>query len=213
MKKSDTSAASSKIPSDPPRSVPEVFIVESLDWDDEEKERFEGRVLANILKMCRKRPKYFYVRTEAELSAVLEIYHRSNYRYFHLSCHGNGTELFTTLDRLPIAKFARLLKGKFGNRRLFLSACQIGSQVSTEIIAAANPGIYSVASPTNEIGFEHAAAIWAAFYVRIFDLEAESMRDCDVEEILTELCRLFGVSMQWSWHTRQDDTWHHKVLS
>ena len=30
---------------------PNVFIIESLDFDDEENNRFEGKVLSNILKL------------------------------------------------------------------------------------------------------------------------------------------------------------------
>ena len=71
-------------------TVAEVFIIESLSLIDEGKERHEGEVLANVLKMCGKKPLYYYIRTKAELAMLAEEFEASGYRYLHLSCHGCG---------------------------------------------------------------------------------------------------------------------------
>src|SRR4051812_29448548 len=78
-------------------TVPEVFIIESLELEDEEEGR-EGAVLAAVLKMCGKNPLYYYIRTEAELEMLAGKFKESGYRYLHISCHGGDDALHTTID-------------------------------------------------------------------------------------------------------------------
>ena len=40
-----------------------VFIIESLTFEDENKERFEGKFLSHILKLSGIETKYYYIRT------------------------------------------------------------------------------------------------------------------------------------------------------
>lgn len=101
------------------RSRPEVFIVESLRFEDEEKGFFEGRILSDVLKMCGKRPEYFYFRTVDELVALADLFDKSQSRYLHISCHGSPTEIETTLDRITLVEFAKIFGGKLNNRRVF----------------------------------------------------------------------------------------------
>jgi hypothetical protein len=84
-------------------TVPEVFIIESLELADEAKERREGAVLAAVLKMCGKNPLYYYIRTQAELELMAGEFEKSGYRYLHISCHGGGTSLDTTLDSVCLS--------------------------------------------------------------------------------------------------------------
>jgi hypothetical protein len=48
-------------------SNPNVFIIESLKFSDEKKDRFEGKILSQILHLGGKESKYYYIRTEKEL--------------------------------------------------------------------------------------------------------------------------------------------------
>ena len=75
---------------------PNVFIIKSLNFEDEENNRYEGKFISNILEMNEKHPKYYYIRTECELLKIIETFNKSNCRYLHLSCHGNGQEMVTT---------------------------------------------------------------------------------------------------------------------
>jgi hypothetical protein len=70
-------------------TIPEVFIVESLRFHDEEKDYYEGQIISDILRLNKKQSKYYYIRTKKELRAVLDKFRDSNYRYLHLSCHAN----------------------------------------------------------------------------------------------------------------------------
>ena len=94
------------------KSVPEVCILESLSFADEKAQHFEGRILSDILRMCGKRPRYYYFRTEAELKKLVTMFRRSNYRYLHLACHGNEAAIYTTLgERISFVSFAKILSG------------------------------------------------------------------------------------------------------
>jgi hypothetical protein len=42
---------------------PKVFIIESLEFDDEEKGRYEGGILSDILRLSGIETQYFYIRT------------------------------------------------------------------------------------------------------------------------------------------------------
>jgi hypothetical protein len=91
-------------------SIPEVFIIESLSFDDEEEEYYEGQIISKILKLNQKQSKYYYIRTKKELRVVLEKFRDSNYRYLHLSCHANRREMCTTLDSIPFDELSTLLR-------------------------------------------------------------------------------------------------------
>lgn len=191
----------------------EVFIIESLTFDDEKAERFEGKILANVLKMCGKNPIYFYFRTEAELEEIAKKFRVSGYRYLHISCHGNDTAIYTTLGEIPYARFADIFKGRLKNRRLFVSACGVGNELFSTIVAGRNnKGMYSVAAPSNSIRFDHAVALWSSFYVKAFSINDDAMKGNDIKDCIKTLCSLFGESFHWSSYKAQSDRWIHLNL-
>ena len=57
---------------------PDVFIIESLSLKDEKKSTFDGKILHNYLKLLKKEPIYYYIRTKRELytfhAMEIEIY-------------------------------------------------------------------------------------------------------------------------------------------
>jgi hypothetical protein len=50
----------------------EVFIIESLDFDDKRNHRFEGRIISDILALSGKQCEYRYIRTKREFKEVLK---------------------------------------------------------------------------------------------------------------------------------------------
>lgn len=52
-------------------SVADVYIIESLDPDDEGNGRFEGIFLSHVLRLHGKNPLYKYVRTRAEFEKAI----------------------------------------------------------------------------------------------------------------------------------------------
>jgi hypothetical protein len=189
-------------------SLPEVFILESLSFDDETALRHEGKILADLLKLAGKKPIYYYFRTEQELEELAKRFKESRYRYLHLSCHGSPEAIHTTIGKVPIVRFAEIFEDHLKLRRLFISACEIGSGFLAEQIIAKNKGMHSIASPIDKILFSRAVAIWAAFYVRMFDLNNLSMTSKDIGKLLTDLCRLFGERFKWTWYNAKQDVWN-----
>lgn len=189
-------------------TVPEVFILESLSFEDEEAGRCEGKIIRDILQLAGKKPLYYYFRTEQELEEFAVRFRTSKYRYLHLSCHGSPNAIHTTLGEIPIARFAEIFEGHLKLRRLFVSACEVGSGFLANHVIAKNKGMHSVASPVDRILFSRAGAIWAAFYVRMFDLNSSSMSSKNIGILLKNLCQLFGERFNWTWYSAKEDIWN-----
>jgi hypothetical protein len=207
----DSMPASTKVPPSS-STIAEVFIIESLSLIDESERRHEGKVLADILRMCGKNPIYFYIRTKAELEALAEEFEGSRYRYLHLSCHGSDTDIETTLDRISYSDFAKIFNGRLKRKRLFASACSVGNQLFSEIVGASNKGMHSVAGPIEDVRFDHAVALWSAFYVKVFSINARSMNSKQVSEILGTLAALFEVPIHLSTYSEKQAAWKHETI-
>lgn len=154
---------------------PEVFVIESLDFDDEKHDRYEGKLIARMLALSGKKCKYIYIRTRQELKSILKQFSKSKYRYLHLSCHGNSESMFTTLDCIPFTELKVILKPHLRNRRLFVSAC---SMTNTALAKQLMPdsGCISILGPQEEILFSDAAILWASLYHVMFSADATQMK-------------------------------------
>jgi hypothetical protein len=193
------------------QTVPEVFIIESLDLGDERKARREGEVLAAVLRVCGKRPLYYYIRTRAELELMAQLFHASNYRYLHISCHGGKNSLSTTLDVVDYEEFATIFAGRLKNRRLFVSACSAGNAKFAKQVRSQNKGVISVAAPAKDIQFDHAVAFWSSFYVKTFSTNSSSMSSDRIAGVLRPLANLFGEPVHLSRKDR-GGKWIHNVI-
>ncbi|WP_221028915.1 hypothetical protein [Actomonas aquatica] len=197
----------------------EVFILESLAVDDEKADRYEGKILEQMLRMCGKAPVYYYFRTKLEFIELLKEFQKSSYRYLHLSCHASPTEIYTTYETIPLSEFCSILGSHLKNRRFFMSACEIGNNIASTAMFGTSKGMYSFAAPAEKIRFDHAAALWSAFYVRTGDLHVEkkkkrsngdvtkivSLNIQAINETLQKLCDLFGVSFYSAWYDPRAD--------
>lgn len=191
-------------------TVAEVFIIESLELVDENKERREGAVLASVLKMCGKNPLYYYIRTKAELKHIADEFEASGYRYLHISCHGGNDTLETTLDSVTYQEFATIFEDKLKDRRLFVSACSAGNELFAEIVGGRNRDLISIAAPATDIRFDHAVAFWTSFYVKTFSLNAKSMSSARIAEVAKPLATLFESPLHLSKFNK--GAWVHEVI-
>ena len=173
-------------------SQPEVFIIESLEFDNEQENLFEGRIISQILAMSGKNCKYCYIRTKRELKALLEQFASSHYRYLHLSCHGDRDSLFTTLDPLPFSDLGPLLKPHLRNRRLFVSACLATNEALADTIMP-NSGCYSILGPDEKVYFGAAAVLWASFYHVMFSADSDAMNYKTIKAKAQEVSDMFRV--------------------
>ncbi len=154
----------SPLPEDKTR--PGVFIVESLGFKDEEKKRFEGQILRDMLTLSGKEVEYWYVRTWKELTDdIFQRFYDSKLRYLHLSCHGSATHISLTLDDIPFEEFGKEIREYLPNRRLFVSACEVVNQ--PDLSSEVNPDqeCYSIIGP-DDAGFASTMLLrmWASFY-------------------------------------------------
>jgi hypothetical protein len=191
-------------------TVAQVFIIESLELVDENKERREGAVLASVLKMCGKNPLYYYIRTKAELEHIAVEFEASGYRYLHISCHGGDDTLETTLDSVTYQEFAKIFERKLKNRRLFVSACSAGNELFAEVVGGKNKDLISIVAPATDIRFDHAVAFWTSFYVKTFSLNAKSMNSTRIAEVAKPLAVLFEAPLHLS--KRNKGAWVHEVI-
>jgi hypothetical protein len=193
-------------------TVPEVFIFESLAKADEESKRYEGKLIADMLHLAGKNPKYYYFQSEEELPHMLALFRQSKYRYIHISAHASETHVATTNGSLTYSQFADFFSGHLRLRRLFFSACQVGNQKFVDAVAAKNKGMHSIVAPAENIRFDHAAALWSAFYISMFTENNESMKGCEIEKRLKALTRLFPVDFFFAAYVPSRDNWKCQLL-
>lgn len=127
-----------------------------------------------ILRLSESLPvKYIYIRTEPELSMVLEEFKHSNYRYLHISCHGSKDSISLTLDQLPFEDFVPIIAPYLNARRLFFSACSVVNPLLADSLMKRSR-CYSIIGPCRKINFDDALLMWALFYHLAFRDENES---------------------------------------
>ncbi len=199
----------------PAELLPEVFILESLSLADQRANRFEGRVLSDMLRMSNKNPIYHYFQHENELPHFVKLFEMSKYRYLHLSCHGDVNKIFTTYGEISDYELARIFKNSLKLKRLFFSACKVGNQAFSEIIAAQNIGMHSIAAPVEKIRFDHAAALWNALYLSLFTENGDRMTHLNIIKRLKALRQLFPNDFHFSGYVPGDknNPWFHQIIT
>lgn len=178
-----------------------MFIIETLNFQDEKKKR-EGELLSEILRSWGRNPVYYYLRTKKELLTVLRKFRRSDCGYLHFSSHGNRSSLFTTLDRIPLAEYARILKPYLSNKRLFISACSsTNDKLSGRLFAGSK--CVSLAGPAEDIGFPSSAMLWASFYHLAFKNENPVLKSSTIRDIFQNLSNLHRIKINYYEKSRE----------
>lgn len=176
---------------------PEVYVIESLDPDDEGNGRFEGAIIVRILDLHGKHCKYEYVRTRAQFKTAVKRFGRSGYRYLHISAHADSEGMCTTnQEDIDFDELGDILSPHLDGRRLFLSAC---AMVHLEMAKAIIPqsGCYSVIGPNENVRFSDAAVLWSSLYHLMFSHNAEAMKRAELLRFLGQTSKLFQVSMSY----------------
>lgn len=184
-------------------TLPEIFIVESLDFDDEEAERREGEILSRMLKLIGKiNTKYYYIRTAKELDEICDKFDESEFRYLHFSCHANKNGMSTTLDFVSYEDLGKMLEPCLLGRRVFVSGCEMATPKLAKALLN-RTGCTSLLGPARKINFDDSAAFWLAFYHLMFKEDMDRMKHRHVEFFATELSRLLEEPFNYY---RADDT-------
>jgi len=177
-------------------TVPSVFILESVELNDEKDRLSEGEVLSRILHLSGVKSKYYYIRTKRELLKLLPVFEESNYRYLHIAAHGNSSVMGTTFDYIKLDRLGEILAPYVNNRRVFVSACEMtNTKLAESIFSRSSP--YSLMGPAEDILFSDSAIFWASFYGLMFKESSRSMRGEKILEHARELARLFQVKLNY----------------
>lgn len=178
-------------------TVPEVYIIESLDPNDEGNGHFEGVILSRILDLHGKRCKYDYVRTSAQFKEAVKRFGKSRYRYLHISIHADSEGMCTTnQDEIDFKKLGKIFRPHLNGRRLFLSAC---AMVHRDLAKAVIPesGCNSIIGPNEDICFTDAAVFWSSLYHLMFSHNTDAMKRTDLLRFLRQTSKLFQVNMSY----------------
>lgn len=184
---------------------PKVFIIESLDFDDEDNHRYEGLIISDILCLSNIECKYYYIRTKQELIEVINLFDKSNYRYLHISCHGgeNQDSIWTTLDEISFKELGTILDPNLYHRRLFLSACSVvNMELAKEVIPKTE--CYSIIGPRHDIEFRDSAIMWASFYHLMFRENSDKMLREHLVQNLQKIVNAFGAPFDYYSHSRSE---------
>ncbi len=177
---------------------PKVFIIESLDFEDEEKKRFEGYIISDILRLSKIETKYYYIRTKSEFKEVISKFYDSDYRYLHISCHGgaNGDSIWTTMDEIKFDELALILEGNLYRKRLFLSSCSVVNQKLAKTVIPKTE-CFSIIGPKKDIEFRDAAIMWASFYHLMFKKNKKNMFRDGLMENMQKVVDAFGQQLNY----------------
>lgn len=181
----------------PPSQIthPEVYIIESLSLEDEKSERFDGYILYQMLKLQGKNPIYRRIRTGLELNKFAKEFRQSAYRYLHISCHGSFESVELTFTCLSYDTFVSQFDSMLNNRRIFVSACELGNMNLADKLFSKNGGMYSLIGTNRLISFDTAAIFWSSFYYCMFSIDSSYMKRGYFTALMLPLCGLFGVEI------------------
>lgn len=188
------------------KTLPYVFIIESLDEEDERNGDFEGEIISSILRMAKIEHKYYYIRTRREFEHYVDEFVNSNYRYLHISCHGNKNNIATTLDRISFQDLGLILGDKLDRRRLFLSSCLSTNENLAKTIFPVSK-CFSIIGPNKEIVMADAAIFWSSFYHKMFKDNARFMKNDKVKDAIKSLKDFFNVSISYFAATKSKKGW------
>jgi len=178
------------------KTKPFVFIIESLEFEDEEKRYFEGEIISRILNLSQIEHKYYYIRTRAEFEYLLDEFVNLNYRYLHISCHGNKNSIFTTFDEIKFKDLSLILGDKLDRKRLFLSSClSTNEKLADEILPISD--CFSIIGPDKKIYMDDAAIFWSSFYQVMFKKNPNAMNRENLESVLKDLKKLFKIPLRY----------------
>lgn len=173
-----------------------VFIIESMDLDNEKDKKLDGFALKTILDLCDIPNEYFYIRTKLELQKTIELFSNSNFGFLHLACHGNEEGLGLTYEYIYFEELEKIIGKHLYHRRLFLSACKTARfELAQHFIPKHH--CYSVIGSPNDIDYDKAAVFWSSFYFLMHEVNKINMPQSDLWPILKNVTKLFNLKLNY----------------
>lgn len=193
------------------KTIPNVFIVESMSFEDEKYGDFEGDIIAKILRLSGIGHRYEYVRTSREFFHYLDEFKKSNFRYLHISCHGRSSAIKTTFDIVKVDELIMHLENVLDKKRLFLSSCSIGnSKFAAKLFN--NSTCYSVIGCDKKVSQKESAIFWASFYYKMFNRERNSfIKHDELKLLLKALLKIYTIPLKF-FHVSKESNLNYKEV-
>ena len=185
---------------------PYVFIIESVELEDEGNGHFEGEVISKILTFSNIEHQYHYIRTATEFRHFISVFQQSNYRYLHIACHGNEEFLAMTLEDIDFKELGLILQPVLDKKRLFISACAAtNDKFANEIFGVTE--CYSLIGPKEKPNMNDSAIFWSSFYHLMFK-ESEDVMKRDVLKMhLGTLSLLYKIPIKYYTNNGSKQGW------
>lgn len=181
-----------------PRHIPAygVFIIESMDWENEANNKLDGLALKTILDLSDIPNQYIYLRTRQEFEHAIELFKESDYAFLHISCHGNEESICLTMDDITFEDLGIIMGPSLKYRRLFLSACKAACFAMAEFFIP-HHHCYSIMGAADTIDYDKAAIFWSAYYYLMYRDDQERMWQKKIIPNLENITRTFNESLNY----------------
>ena len=175
---------------------PDVFIIESLHEQDHLDGRLEGELIRQLLMMGGRNPIYRCVKSYQQFIDAISEFEASQYRYLHLSCHGNESGLGFYFGFMIFEDFVGLIHDKLTNTRVFISACEVVNHHLANLLIPSSK-CYSLIGPYEPINFDDAAIIWASYYYLAFKNDQKVMDRKFINRTFFTLTKLYQINLNY----------------
>lgn len=173
-----------------------VFIIESMDLDNEIEGNLDGFALKTILDLCDIPNDYYYIRTILELELVIEKFKESDFGFLHIACHGNEEGLSLCLEDIIFEELELLLGKHLKYRRLFLSACRVARFELAKLFIPKYHA-YSVIGTPDDIDYDKAAVFWSSFYYLMYSNDQDQMYQTNLIPTLESITKTFNLRLDY----------------
>lgn len=180
------------------RHIPKygVFIIESMDWENEVNNKLDGIALKTILDLCDIPNQYIYIRTQLELEHSMELFRQSDFGFLHVSCHGNEEGICLTIDEISFEDLSVIMGPYLKYRRLFLSACKAACFSLAEYFIP-QYHCYSIMGAADIIDYDKAAIFWSSYYYLMYKDDQERMWQKNIIPTLKNITRTFNEALNY----------------
>jgi hypothetical protein len=181
-----------------PRHIPTygVFIIESMDWDNEANGKLDGVALKTILDLSDIPNQYIYIRTRQEFEHAIELFRDTGYGFLHISCHGNEEGICLTMDYISFEDLEIIMGPHLKYRRLFLSACKAACFAMAEYFIPRHH-CYSIMGAADTIDYDKAAIFWSAYYYLMYRDDQQRMWQRNIIPTLQNITRTFSDALNY----------------
>jgi hypothetical protein len=173
-----------------------VFIIESMDEDNERYNKLDGLALKTILDLSGIDNEYIYIRTRLELEYAIDAFQKSDFGFLHISCHGSEEGLSLTLEDISFEDLELIMGPALKYRRLFLSACKAACFAFAEYFIPKHH-CYSIMGSPGTIDYDKAAIFWSSYYFLMYKDNQLRMWQKNIIPTLQNITHTFSETLNY----------------